>query len=106
MVSSDLAVTAHVFVVGDDPSERQMIADYLSDNQIRVIAIASGREIAEVMSPETIDLLILDVHLPGEDGMQIARRLREESGIPPDNLCYRPAGTRSTCVNLRHLTAG
>jgi DNA-binding response OmpR family regulator len=76
------AITAHVLAVDDDPSVRQMIADYLTDNELRVTALASGREIAEVMHRETIDLLVLDLRLPGEDGMQIARRLREESGIP------------------------
>ncbi len=76
------AITAHVLAVDDDPSVRQMIADYLTDNELRVTALASGREIAEVMQRGTIDLLVLDLRLPGEDGMQIARRLREESGIP------------------------
>src|SRR5713226_2450543 len=76
------AAAAHVLAVDDDPSVRQMIVDYLGDNEMRVTALASGREIAEVMQRETIDLLVLDLRLPGEDGMQIARRLREESGIP------------------------
>ena len=48
--------TAHVLAVDDDPSVRQMIADYLSDNEVRVTTLASGREIAEVMARETIDL--------------------------------------------------
>ncbi len=73
---------AHVLAVDDDPSVRQMIVDYLGDNEMRVTAVASGREIADVMARETIDLLVLDLRLPGEDGMQIARRLREESGLP------------------------
>src|SRR5437879_1043907 len=76
------AAAAHVLAVDDDPSVRQMIVDYLGDNEMRVTAIASGREIADVMARETIDLLVLDLRLPGEDGMQIARRLREESGLP------------------------
>src|SRR5258706_2609505 len=59
-----------------------MIADYLGDNEMRVAAVSSGREVAEVMGRETIDLLILDVRMPGEDGMQIARKLREDSGVP------------------------
>lgn len=73
---------AHVLAVDDDPSVRQMIADYLADNDMRVTTLASGREIADVMARETIDLLVLDLRLPGEDGMQIARRLREESDLP------------------------
>ena len=78
----DAAKTANILAVDDDPSVRQMIADYLADNDVRVTTLASGREIAEVMARETIDLLVLDLRLPGEDGMQIARKLREESDVP------------------------
>jgi len=74
--------TAHVLAVDDDPSIRQMIADYLGDNDIRVTTLDSGRGIDGVMTQETIDLLILDLKLPGEDGMEIARRLRRDSGLP------------------------
>jgi DNA-binding response OmpR family regulator len=74
--------TEHVLAVDDDPSVRQLIVDYLGDNEVRVTALGSGREIDDVMARETIDLVILDLKLPGEDGMQIARRLREGSGIP------------------------
>jgi two-component system, OmpR family, response regulator len=80
--TADATTTAHVLAVDDDPSVRQMIADYLADNEVRVTTLASGREIADVMARETIDLLVLDLRLPGEDGMQIARRLREESDLP------------------------
>jgi DNA-binding response OmpR family regulator len=59
-----------------------MIVDYLGDNEITATALASGREIADVMKRETIDLLVLDLRMPGEDGMQIARRLREDSQLP------------------------
>jgi two-component system OmpR family response regulator len=74
---------AHVLAVDDDPSVRQMIADYLGDNDIRVTALAGGREIPEVMAREVVDLVVLDVRMPNEDGMEIARRLRAESpGLP------------------------
>jgi two-component system, OmpR family, response regulator len=72
----------HVLVVDDDPSVREMVADYLTRNEIKVTALASGREIAGVTGRQTIDLLILDLKLPGEDGIDIARRLRAESGLP------------------------
>src|SRR3981189_3915986 len=74
--------TAHILAVDDDPSIRKMIVDYMTDNQMRVTALESGREIAAVMQRDTVDLLVLDLRLPGEDGMQIARKLREESGLP------------------------
>ena len=74
---------AHVLAVDDDPSVLKMIVDYLSDNDLRVTAVGSGKEIAAVLARETVDLLVLDLRLPGEDGMQIARKLREESpGLP------------------------
>jgi two-component system OmpR family response regulator len=72
----------HVLAIDDDPSVRQMIVDYLGDNDIKVTALPSGQTIAEVMARHTIDLLILDLKMPGEDGMQIARKLRGESDIP------------------------
>ena len=42
--------TVHVLALDDDPSVRQMIADYLTDNDIRVTVIESGKEIADVMA--------------------------------------------------------
>jgi two-component system, OmpR family, response regulator len=82
MEASQATSGTHILAVDDDPSVRQMIVHYLSDNDLRVTAVASGREIADVMAHETIDLVVLDLRLPGEDGMQIARKLREDSDIP------------------------
>ena len=79
---NQLDYSAHVLVVDDDPSVRKMIVDYLDDNEVKVTALASGHEIADAMKRETIDLLVLDLRMPGEDGMQIARRLREDSQLP------------------------
>jgi DNA-binding response OmpR family regulator len=75
-------LTAHILAVDDDPSVRKVICNYLGDNDIRVTALASGREIADVMAREVIDLLVLDWRMPGEDGLAIARRLRAESKVP------------------------
>ncbi len=72
----------HVLAVDDDPSVRQMIADYLGDNEIQVTVAGSGKEIPALMARHTIDLIVLDLKLPGEDGMQIARELRVESDVP------------------------
>jgi len=72
----------HILALDDDPSIRGLVADYLGDNELRVTAVATGKELAEAMARETFDLVILDVRLQGEDGMQIARRLREDSAIP------------------------
>jgi DNA-binding response OmpR family regulator len=72
----------HVLAVDDDPAIRQLVHDYLSENELRVTTVASGKELDAVMARETIDLVVLDGRLHGEDGLQIARRLREVSTIP------------------------
>jgi len=72
----------HVLALDDDAAVRQLVADYLSQNDMRVTTASSGKELVAVMASDTVDLVVLDVRLPGEDGMQIARKLREESQIP------------------------
>jgi len=72
----------HVLAVDDDPAIRQLVSDYLTGNELRVTTVASGAELTAVMERDTIDLVLLDLRLQGEDGMQIARRLRESSAIP------------------------
>ena len=77
------ATMPHVLVVDDEPRARQMIVDYLGDYDIRVTALASGRQIAQVMEHDAIDLVVLDLRLPGEDGMEIAHKLRAASPTLP-----------------------
>jgi two-component system OmpR family response regulator len=75
-------VQSHVVAVDDDPAVRELVSEYLSQHELRVTAVASGGELAAVMARETVDLVVLDLRLQGEDGMQIARKLREASAIP------------------------
>lgn len=79
---TDSLPSPHVLALDDDHDVRQVIADYLARNDLRVTTVATGKELAAVMARETIDLVVLDVRLQGEDGMQIARKLREASAIP------------------------
>ena len=61
---------------------RELIADYLAENEMRVTAVANGAEMNKVLAEQVVDLVILDLRLHGEDGMQLARKLRETSQIP------------------------
>jgi two-component system, OmpR family, response regulator len=72
----------HVLVVDDDPAIRELIAGYLGENDIRVSVAANGRDMTTALEECVIDLVILDLRMPGEDGMQIAQRLREQSALP------------------------
>lgn len=69
----------HVVAVDDDAAIRKLLTEYLKDHDLRCTAVVGGRELDAVMASELVDLVILDVRLGGEDGMQIARRLREGS---------------------------
>ncbi len=72
----------HVVAVDDDPAIRALLVDYLGANDLRVSAVSGSRELEALMAREVIDAIVLDVRLQGEDGMQIARRLRESSNVP------------------------
>lgn len=73
---------AHILAVDDDPSMRELIGDYLVENEMRVTAVGSGAEMRRVLDEQAVDLVVLDLRLGGEDGMQLARKLRESSVIP------------------------
>lgn len=81
-VAASVPPPVHVLAVDDDEMTRQMIADYLGDNDVCVTTLANGRGIEDAIERGGVDLLILDLKLPGEDGMQIARRLRERWDLP------------------------
>ena len=72
----------HVLVVDDDPSIRELVCDYLGQNELRVTAVADGRAMQSIIGEQVVDLVVLDLRLRGEDGMTLARRLRDESEIP------------------------
>jgi two-component system OmpR family response regulator len=72
----------HVLVVDDDPAIRTLIAEYLRENDLRVTAASNGKEMTAALKEHAIDLIILDLRMPGEDGMQIARRVRDQSSLP------------------------
>ena len=76
------AAAPHVLAVDDDPTMRQLIGDYLGQNEFRVTAVADGRAMQEVLAAQVVDLVVLDLRLQAEDGMALARRLRDESAIP------------------------
>ncbi|MDE2148141.1 MAG: response regulator transcription factor [Burkholderiales bacterium] len=76
------ATAPHILVIDDDPSIRELVSEYLGANELRVSTGSSGRELFEQMDREAIDLVLLDLRLPGEDGLQLARQLRERATVP------------------------
>jgi class 3 adenylate cyclase len=70
----------HIVVVEDEATQRQLLADYLAGQNFRVSAIDGGAALHRLVDREAPALVLLDVHLPGEDGFALARWLRERSG--------------------------
>jgi len=95
-------VPPHVLVIDDDPAMRQLIAEYLGDNDMRVTAVATGDEMLHVLAEHAVDVVVLDLRLAGEDGMQLAKRLRETS---EEVLAKRDGGSEDGDLLGRLVTA-
>lgn len=71
-----------ILVVDDDKGVRDLLSRYLMDQGFRVCVVAESQSMDEWLSRNAPDLIILDLTLPGEDGLSIARRLRNDSNVP------------------------
>ncbi|MEO0680982.1 MAG: response regulator [Pseudomonadota bacterium] len=69
-----------ILVVDDDPEIRRLLADYLSREGLEVRQAADGAEMDAAIARRRPDLVVLDLMLPGEDGLSICRRLRVAGG--------------------------
>jgi two-component system OmpR family response regulator len=72
----------HVLIVDDDREIRGLLAQYLEKHEFRTTAVAEGKEMRRVLDRSHVDLLVLDLMLPGEDGLSLCRELRSRSQLP------------------------
>ena len=72
----------HILIVDDDQEIRQLLKTYLKTHGLRASAAADGKEMWSVLDTSKIDLIVLDLMLPGERGLSLCRRLRAGSRIP------------------------
>ena len=82
-----------ILIVDDDVEIRALLHDYLERNGYRSIAVADGAGMFRVLDDEQIDLIILDVMLPGADGLTLCRDLRTRSDVPVIMLTARGEDT-------------
>jgi DNA-binding response OmpR family regulator len=75
-------VSPHILALDDDPDVRRILVEYMGEQDFRVSAVATGREMMAILEQEPVDLLLLDLRLPGENGLELARRGREISSVP------------------------
>lgn len=71
-----------ILIVDDDHDIRELLSDYLENHGFIVVAAANGREMARVLSTNPVDLIILDLMMPGDDGLTLLKRERQRSQLP------------------------
>jgi len=72
----------HILVVDDDAGLRQHISAYLSEHSLTVEVAQNSAEMEQILSTKPIEVVVLDVMMPGEDGLSICRRLAARNGPP------------------------
>jgi two-component system OmpR family response regulator len=76
-----METSAHILVVDDDRDIRQLVGDYLRQNGYRVSLAAHGKEMRNLLDLNRIDLIVLDLMLPGEDGLSLCRNVRANPAL-------------------------
>ncbi|EOA02124.1 DNA-binding response regulator [Herbaspirillum sp. BH-1] len=66
----------HILIVDDDRDIRELVADYLKKNGLRVDVAADGRQMRAFVASNAVDLIVLDIMMPGDDGLVLCRELR------------------------------
>ncbi|WPL16315.1 Transcriptional regulatory protein OmpR [Thiorhodovibrio winogradskyi] len=79
---SKTAEKSRVLVVDDDQGLRHLLLDYLEREGFNVIGVEDGEQMFACLETESADIIILDLMLPGEDGLSLARRLRQTYSTP------------------------
>jgi two-component system OmpR family response regulator len=72
----------HLLIVDDDREIRGLLAQYLEKHEFRTTAVPDGKEMRRVLERSHVDLLVLDLMLPGEDGLSLCREVRGRSQLP------------------------
>jgi len=89
VITADMETMDHVLVVDDDAEIRSLLCDYLRKNGYQASAVADGKAMRTALGRNRIDLIVLDLMLPGEDGLSLCRRLRAEADTPVIMLTAR-----------------
>ena len=82
MNPDQLVTEAHILVVEDDAGMRVLIVKVLRQNGYRVTGVRDGREMWETLDHAAVDLILLDVMLPGTSGLDLTRTLRVKTQVP------------------------
>jgi two-component system OmpR family response regulator len=115
----------HILIVDDHREIRELVSRALAEEGFRVSAAADGRAMRQTLADSRIDLILLDLMLPGEDGLSLCRSLRTQSNVPiimltakgdevdrviglemgADDYLPKPFGSRELVARTRESTA-
>jgi two-component system, OmpR family, response regulator len=84
-----METSAHILIVDDDRDISTLLAEYLEKNGFKTFTAGDGKAMWKVLNETRIDLIVLDLSLPGEDGLTLCRNLRARSDIPVIMLTAR-----------------
>jgi two-component system phosphate regulon response regulator OmpR len=91
---------ARILIVEDDLRARGLLEEFLVRHGLSVTTLGSGEQVAEVVSRECVSVVLLDVMLPGEDGLSICKRLRASGARVPVIMLTAKAETVDRIVGL------
>ena len=74
--------TPSILIVDDDRQIRTMLRRYLVEERFTVLEAADGAEMRQVLASQPVDIVLMDLTLPGEDGLSLARFIRQTSAVP------------------------
>lgn len=76
-----MAETASILVVDDEPELRSMLEEYLTKQNFTVLTADGGAALRQIVAEHAVDIVVLDINMPGEDGLSLARFLREHYDV-------------------------
>ena len=77
-----MSTTPHILIVDDDKETRLLLSRFLTHHGYRVSLAHDGKSMMQLLEDSRVNLIVLDIMLPGEDGLSLCRRLRAASSIP------------------------
>ncbi|MEM7505677.1 MAG: response regulator [Pseudomonadota bacterium] len=82
MSPAPAAGNAHILVCDDEQDVREMLSEYLERRGFQVSTAGDGQELRAVLDTRSVDAIVLDINMPGEDGLSVLRNLRIDNPVP------------------------
>ncbi len=82
MMQPSNTLRTQILIVDDDNDIRSLLSEFLDNNGLHTFQATDGNDLLKVLESETIDLIVLDLNLPGANGLDLCREIRARSSVP------------------------